>query len=59
MVNFNLNTYFNYLEQKELDKAIKYRESCIPEYIYKYVSLSDDIRAYLKTKSCTKARNLV
>lgn len=44
MGNFNLNKYFDYLDQKEIDKAIAYRESCIPEYIYKYVSLSDDIK---------------
>ena len=34
MGNFKLNKYFDYLDQKEIDKAIEYRESCIPEYIY-------------------------
>ena len=39
---FKLNTYFDMIENNKIDEAINYRNSFVPEYIYKYVSLSDD-----------------
>ncbi len=43
MSKFNINTYFELIECKKIDEAIEYRASLVPEYIYKYVALSDDI----------------
>lgn len=43
MSKFNINTYFDLLECKKINEAIDYRASFVPEYIYKYVALSDDV----------------
>ena len=42
MAEFDLNQYFGLLENGKEEEAISYRASFIPDYIYKFVSLSDD-----------------
>lgn len=39
---FNLKKYFEFLENNQIKEAKEYRASFVPEYIYKYISLSND-----------------
>lgn len=39
-MEFDKKVYFNFLQNRNIDNAIKYLAQCVPDYLYKFYSLS-------------------